>query len=138
MVKQVFLLLLALVTGSIANMGVLSLIGWWIPSPIPADATPEVMAGLMKNFEWYHFPGPWLAHASGTFVGALVVRKWSAFPRAFPLVVAGFFFLGGLAMVLMLPGTPWLFILVDLLLAYFPIAGLSIWLVPSVSPKSSF
>lgn len=133
MFKQILLLLLGLVAGSIANMGVLQIAGLLIPSPVPEGASVEEMAAYMVQFEWFHFIGPWLAHALGTLVGATIVRKWSSFPQAFPWVVAGFFFLGGLSMVLLLPGTPIGFILTDLVGAYFPMAELSMLMIPRKS-----
>ncbi len=133
MFKQILLLLLGLVAGSIANMGVLQIAGLLIPSPVPEGASIEEMAAFMDQFEWFHFIGPWLAHAAGTLVGASIVRKWSSFPQTFPWVVAGFFFFGGLSMVFLLPGTPVGFILADLVGAYFPMAALSMVLIPRTS-----
>jgi hypothetical protein len=130
MVKQILLLLLGLLVGSIANTGILKLIGFLIPSPVPPGNSIEDLATIMQYMEWFHFIGPWLAHATGTLVGALIVRKWSRFPRAFPLILASFFFLGGLFMVYLLPGTPVYFILADLVGAYFPMAALSMALIP--------
>jgi hypothetical protein len=76
----------------------------------------------MHLFEPKHFIFPFLAHALGTFVGAVIATLIA--PGKSPIaasIVGGLFFLGGLANVFMLPSPAW-FNAVDLLLAYAPAA----------------
>jgi hypothetical protein len=79
----------------------------------------------MHLFAPKHFLFPFLAHGVGTFAGAFAAAL--AAPgraRTAALVVGGFFLLGGIASVFMLPAPPW-FSAVDLLLAYLPAAWLA-------------
>jgi hypothetical protein len=71
-----------------------------------------------------HFLFPFLAHASGTLLGVIFFTYFSKSNKLiFSLFVAGFFFVGGLYMVLILPAPIW-FNVIDLVLAYFPMAAL--------------
>ena len=68
---------------------------------------------------------PFLAHALGTFVGALVAAIIAASRKmTFALVIGCVFLLGGIYMVTVLPAPMWLNV-ADLLLAYIPLAYLA-------------
>lgn len=116
---------LGVVVGSAVNMGLIMISGKVIAPPAGADITTmEGLKASLHLFEPKHFIFPFLAHALGTLVGAitatLVVQGRSAVPA---YIVGGFFLLGGIANVVMLPGPIW-FSAVDLLLAYLPAAWL--------------
>ena len=123
--RVVLAVVLGIVVGSVVNMALITVSGQVIPLPSGADVTTT--AGLkasMHLFEPKHFLFPFLAHAVGTFAGAFVAALLApARSRTAALVVGGFFLLGGLASVFMLPAPPW-FSVVDLLLAYLPAAWL--------------
>jgi hypothetical protein len=115
--------LLGVVAGSLVNMSLVRL-GSVLVAP-PAGADLGSMAGLqvaMPLFGPWHFLFPFLAHALGTLVGAglacLVAPNRAALPG---WIIAGFFLLGGIAAVVMLPAPLW-FEALDLLLAYLPMA----------------
>ncbi len=117
--------------GSLVNMGLIGLGGRVIAPPPGSDlATMEGLQASMHLFGPEHFVFPFLAHALGTLVGALVAARIAA-SRLLrcALVVGGLFFAGGLASVVMLPGPLW-FEALDLLLAYFPMAWLGWRLAP--------
>ena len=70
-----------------------------------------------------HFVFPFLAHSIGTLVGAYFVSKMKVNRPLLTSIAIGFAFLaGGVMMVIMLPQTPLWFILLDLILAYLPMA----------------
>ena len=64
---------LGLLVGSTVNMGLIMLSGKVIPPPADADVTTmEGLRASLHLFEAKHFVFPFLAHALGTVVGALV------------------------------------------------------------------
>ena len=78
----------------------------------------------MHLFEPRHFVMPFLAHAVGTLAGALAAYS-IAVTHKLPIALAiGVVFLcGGVAASFMIPAPPW-FIVLDLLVAYIPMAWL--------------
>lgn len=132
--RVVLAVLLGTVVGSMVNMALITVSGKVIAPPAGADVTTT--AGLkasMHLFEPRHFIFPFLAHAVGTFAGAFVaalVTPGRSLRAA--LVVGGFFLLGGIASVFLLPAPLW-FSAGDLLLAYLPAAWLGHRFAASVS-----
>jgi hypothetical protein len=122
------------VLGSVVNMALIMVSGKVIPPPAGADIT--TMEGLKASlglFEAKHFLFPFLAHALGTLIGALVAC-WLA-PSKEPLpayVVGGLFLLGGVANAFILPAPAW-FIATDLLLAYAPATWFAVTLAKRMS-----
>jgi len=122
-------LILAIVAGFIAgsavNMGIITLSGSVIPPPPGADVTTmEGLRASMHLFQPKHFLFPFLAHALGTLVGALVATLLGPRGSAAPAITVGvLFFLGGCANVFMLPSPMW-FNAVDLVFGYLPFAWL--------------
>jgi uncharacterized membrane-anchored protein YitT (DUF2179 family) len=77
-----------------------------------------------------HFLFPFLAHALGTLLSAVLITRFLKSQQLVFAMMAGMLFmLGGISMVIMLPGTPIWFILVDLIGAYIPMAYLGYKLV---------
>jgi hypothetical protein len=114
------------IVGSVVNMGIIMISGSVIPPPGGADVT--TMEGLQASlhlFEPRHFLMPFLAHALGTFAGALVAALIAANHKMlFALVIGVFFLAGGIGNVLLLPSPVW-FTVVDLAGAYFPMAWIA-------------
>ncbi|WP_334177869.1 hypothetical protein [Pseudoxanthomonas sp.] len=127
--KRVFRLILAVVAGvlvgSLANMALIMLGGHVIPPPTGVDTTTtEGLKAAMPLFEAKHFLFPFLAHAFGTLVGALIATLATPGRTSGPAwVVGACFLIGGIAAVAMLPSPAW-FTVVDLLFAYLPMARL--------------
>jgi hypothetical protein len=126
-IRFIMFIIFALLVGSAVNMGLIMISSSIIPLPEGID--PANMDSLIENMhllEAKHFIMPFLAHALGTFVAALVASrllKKSAQKAAYTCGV--FFLLGGIANAFMIPAPLW-FILVDLAGAYLPMSYLAL------------
>jgi hypothetical protein len=100
-----------------------------IPPPAGVDVnSAESLGKAMHLFEPRHFVMPFLAHALGTFVGALAAFVIAATHKApIAYVIGAVFLCGGLAASFMIPAPAW-FIALDLLVAYLPMAWLGVQL----------
>jgi hypothetical protein len=129
MTTRVLRLILAVVVGlavgSLVNMALILVSASVIPPPAGADVTTmEGLKASMHLFEPKHFIFPFIAHALGTFVGALVAAMLTPGRTSGPAYVVGLLFLlGGIANVFMLPAPMW-FNALDLVVAYLPSAWL--------------
>jgi uncharacterized membrane protein YgdD (TMEM256/DUF423 family) len=84
----------------------------------------EGLAAAMPQMQPMNLLFPFLAHAVGTLVGALIVARFAATRQLqISLIIGALFFVGGLQMVMELPSPIW-FNVIDLGLAYFPMAWL--------------
>jgi hypothetical protein len=124
-IKNILAVIGGIVVGSAVNMGLITISGSIIPPPEGADVTTmEGLKASMHLFEPRHFLFPFLAHALGTLVGAIIAGLIAANRKMLFAVIIGIFFLiGGTANVFLLPSPTW-FIVVDLVLAYLPMAWL--------------
>ncbi len=122
-IKNIIAVVIGAVLGSIANMGIIMLSSSIIPPPNGADVTTmEGLKATMHLFEPKHFIMPFLAHAVGTFVGALLAAVIAANNKMRCAIIVGILFLiGGITNVLMLPSPLW-FTITDIVGAYIPIA----------------
>ena len=120
--------------GSIVNMAFILAGPHVIAPPTGADVgTSEGLKASMHLFEARHYLFPFLAHAIGTFVGALVAAWLTPGRTPGPAYAVGvFFLLGGIASAFMLPAAKW-FIALDILVAYLPAA----WLAHRVACSAS-
>lgn len=125
--RLVLVVLAGLVLGSVVNGALILLGGRLIAPPAGADVTTtEGLKASIHLFEPRHFVFPFLAHALGTFVGALAAARWTPGRTRGPAYVVGLLFLcAGIANVLMLPAAPPWFSALDLVLAYLPMAWLA-------------
>jgi len=115
-----------LVIGSIVNMSIILLSSSIIPAPNGADiTTTEGLKATIHLFEPKHFLFPFLAHAIGTFAGALTTAV-AAIKHKSKLAfgIGAFFLFGGIVTVFTLPSPIW-FGFVDLIFAYIPMAYLA-------------
>ena len=106
-------------------MGIIMISGSIIPPPNGADVTTmEGLKATMHLFEPKHFIFPFLAHALGTLVGALLAARFAANNHMrFALAIGVFFLIGGITSVYMLPSPLW-YTVVDLVGAYLPMGYL--------------
>ena len=110
--------------GGAVNMALIMISGKIIPPPNGADVTTmEGLKATIHLFEPKHFIMPFLAHACGTLVGALIIALIATTKKmSFALSVGAWFLLGGIMNIVLLPSSPLWFTIVDLVLAYIPMA----------------
>ena len=120
-------LVAGLLAGAMLNGLLIEIGGYIVPPPEGADnSTLEGLKASLHLFRPRHFIMPFLAHALGTLAGCLVTIAASAYgKRRLAFIVSSFYFLGGAYMVFALPAPLW-FNLLDLLLAYYPMAWLAL------------
>ncbi len=106
-------------------MGLVSLGHAVVALPPGTDAsTMEGIAAAMPQFGPEQFIFPFLAHALGTLVGALVPTLIAVSHKLnIALGIGVLFLIGGITAVVMLPAPLW-FSVVDLVFAYIPMAWL--------------
>lgn len=124
--RNTLAVLLGLIVGSVVNMSIITISGSVIPPPNGADVTTaEGLKATMHLFEPKHFIFPFLAHAIGTFAGALTTALIAInHKKKLALVIGAFFLFGGIVMIFTLPSPIW-FSLTDAILAYIPMAYLA-------------
>lgn len=124
--RNTLAIIAGIVAGSMVNMSIVTISGSIIPPPEGADlTTPEGVKAAMPLMQPIHFLFPFLAHAVGTLVGAYIAARMSAVKKMRSAYIIGFFFLtGGIAASMMIPAPMW-FIIVDLVVAYLPMAHLA-------------
>lgn len=114
-----------ILVGSFVNMAIFSISDSVIPPPTNIDvSTTEGLKAAMHLFQPKHFLFPFMAHAFGTFVGAMIATKIALTHQKVPAMLVGIFFLfGGITTILMLPSPLW-FAITDIIGAYLPMAYL--------------
>lgn len=124
--RNILAVVFGFVAGSVVNMALVTIGPRVIPAPAGVDVSKaESIAASIHLFEPKHFVFPFLAHALGTFAGALVAYLVAASRRTvFAFVVGGLFLAGGIAASFLIPAPAW-FIALDLVAAYLPMAWLA-------------
>ena len=129
--RNIIALILGLFLGGMINMLIINNGGGFIAPP--EGVNPNDIESIKENMHLYtpiHFFIPFLAHAMGTFIGALITSLIAVSIRMYLAIGVGFCFLiGGIMMVLMLPSPLW-FNIIDLCLAYLPMGWLG-WKIGS-------
>lgn len=137
LLKIALALILGLVVGGGVNMALIMLGPTLIAPPPGADMTTvEGLKASMHLLEPRHFVMPFLAHAVGTLVGALVGAVLAVSHRAVVAYAIGIAFLcGGIAASVMIPAPKW-FIALDLVVAYLPMAWLGLSIANRLKPEA--
>ena len=125
--RNILAVVAGIIVGGAVNMALIAASASVIPPPSGVDVTnAESLAQNIHLFAPRHFLMPFLAHALGTLVGALVAYLVAGTRKqAMAWVVGAFYLCGGIAASFMIPAPAW-FIAADLLLAYLPMAWLAI------------
>jgi len=119
--------------GSIVNMGLIKMGHNILPITGIDPNDMNALAEVMPTLEPKYFLFPFLAHAIGTLVGAIIAGVIAVNNKMkFSLAIGGLFLLGGIAINYMLPGPTW-FAATDILLAYIPMA----WIGGKIALKFS-
>ena len=123
--KNILAVVLGLFIGGTINMSIIMASGSIIPPPEGTNLTTmEGLEAAMPLMEPKHFLLPFLAHALGTLVGALIAASIAAtYKMRLAMAIGICFLIGGIMNIFMLPSPIW-FTIVDLGLAYIPMAYL--------------
>ena len=123
--RNILAVVAGVIIGGVVNMGLIMISPNIIPPP--EGVNPADMESLKNNihlFQPKHFIFPFLAHAMGTLVGAYFAARLAISHHIkFALGIGVFFLLGGISMVMSLPGPTW-FNVLDLVGAYIPMGCL--------------
>ncbi|MBI2514200.1 MAG: hypothetical protein HYV96_19685 [Opitutae bacterium] len=134
--RNVLAFIIGFAVGTIVNMGLVTLGPHVFPPPPGVNMTSaEGIAAAMPLLEARHSVFPFLAHALGTFAGALVAYVMAtSYRAAFAWALGVLTLAGGIGAAFMIPAPKW-FVALDLLVAYLPMAWLAIRLVTRVTAK---
>ena len=136
--RNVLAVVAGLVVGGAVNMALVIASPLVIPPPAGVNVSdPQSLSESMHLLEPKHFVFPFLAHALGTLVGALVAFLIAASHKpVFAFVIGACFLAGGIAASRMIPAPTW-FVVLDLAAAYVPMAFLATLLGRRIAgPKS--
>jgi hypothetical protein len=124
--RNIIAVIAGVILGSAVNMGIIMISGSIIPPPDGTDVTTtEGLKEAILLFQPRHFIMPFLAHALGTFVGALLAAIMAVNHKMkFALGIGVFFLIGGITNLFMLPSPVW-FSILDLVGAYIPMGYLA-------------
>jgi len=125
--RNILAVVAGLIVGGIVNSAIVTIGPMLIPPPPGVDmTTPEGLREGMPLLEGQHFIMPFLAHALGTFAGALVACMLAASHKVSLAYLIGIVFLaGGITAATIIPAPAW-FITLDLVVAYLPMAWLAV------------
>ena len=126
-VKNMLAVIAGILGGGMINMAIIMLGPFLVPPPEGVNmADTESLQQSAHLLTTAHFIPPLLAHAIGTFCGALFCYLL-AFKHKAPLafIVGVFFLLGGITAASMIPSPMW-FLILDLGFAYLPMAWLAV------------
>jgi hypothetical protein len=123
--RNILAVVISLFIGGMVNTGIIMVSGYIIPPPEGTDLkTMEGLLAAMPLMEPKHFLMPFLAHAFGTLVGAILAASMAAnYKMRFAMIIGICFLVAGIMNVFMLPSPVW-FTIVDLGFAYIPMAYL--------------
>lgn len=124
-VRNILAVIVGLVVGSMVNMAIIAAGHAIMPPPAGFDGNSmEGVATTIHLLQPVDFIVPFLAHAVGPFVGVLVAMFIAASSRKVIVIILGCLFLaGGIAANIMIPAPMW-YRVVDVVLAYIPMAFL--------------
>jgi len=124
-VRNILAVVAGVIIGGIVNMGLIQISGSIIPPPPGADmTTAEGIKAALPLLEPKHFIFPFLAHALGCLVGAFIAARFAATRKmTLAMAIGVLTLIGGIGAVFMIPAPTW-FVVLDLAVAYLPMAYL--------------
>jgi len=121
-IRNILALVAGWLVGSVINMGLIQTGHALMPIEGIDPSDMEALATVMPTLDFKYFIFPFLAHALGTLVGAIVAGLLAVNHKMkFSLGVGVLFLIGGIMVNYMLPGPTW-FAIADIVLAYIPMA----------------
>lgn len=123
--KNILAVVIGLIIGGTVNMSIIMNSASIIPPPAGTNITTmEGLQAAMPLMEPKHFLLPFVAHALGTLVGALIAASIAVDNKMrFAIAIGIVFLIGGILNIVELPSPLW-FTFVDLAFAYIPMAYL--------------
>lgn len=120
--KNILAVVAGWLIGSTINMGLIQLGSSVFPIAGVDPHDMEALAAVMPSLPNKHFIFPLLGHALGTLIGAVIAALIAANHKMkFALTIGVLFLFGGIAVNYMLQGPLW-FTVIDIALAYIPMA----------------
>lgn len=128
--RNILAVIIGLVVGGSVNMALIIVGPHVIPPPAGVDVTDaQSLSASMHLLGPQHFVFPFLAHALGTLTGVIVGALLAASYRSsLSYAIGAVSLAGGIAAAFMFPAPIW-FIILDLVVAYLPMAWLGTRLV---------
>ncbi len=121
-IKNILAIILGWLGGSVINMGLVQTGHKLMPIEGVDLNDMNALAEIMPTLEPKYFIFPFLAHALGTLVGAIIAGLIAANHKIkFSMAIGCLFLLGGIIVNMMLSGPIW-FTIVDIAIAYIPMA----------------
>jgi len=132
--RNILAFIVGAAAGGMVNMGII-IAGMAIQQPPGSGSTDaNAVAASIHLYEPKHFITPFLAHALGTLVGALVAYLIAAsYKTVFAYAVGVLTLIGGVAACFMIPAPTWYMVL-DLVGAYIPMAWLAVIIGRQITP----
>jgi hypothetical protein len=123
-IKNILAVVLGWIGGSIINMGLIKIGHILLPIAGIDPNDMKALAEMMPTLEFKYFIFPFLAHALGTFSGAIIAGLLAVSHKMkFSMGIGVLFLLGGILVNFMIPGPTW-FAVTDIVFAYLPMAWL--------------
>lgn len=124
--RNILAFLFGLFAGGLVNMALIYAGGALLPPPPGVDVNDITSINAhIGEYSVLQLMVPFFAHAIGTLVGAfLVARLAASYQLVLALVIGGLNMLGGIMAVTMIPNSPMWFNVLDLGVAYLPMAWL--------------
>jgi len=134
-IRNILAVLLGWFIGSFINMLFINLGHEAFPIPNIDINNMDALAKVMSTLESKYFIFPFLAHALGTLVGAIIAYLIAGTHKLkYALAIGILFLLGGIAVNYMITGPIW-FTIVDILFAYIPMAWLGAQIAKAITSK---
>ncbi len=132
-VRNIIAIIIGWFIGSFVNMGLVETGHTLIPIEGLDPNDMNALAKVMPTLSAKYFIFPFLAHALGTLLGAIVAGWIAASHKMkFSLAIGVLFLLGGIVVSFMLPAPIW-FIACDIIIAYIPMAFIGGKIVKKIS-----
>ncbi len=121
-IRNIIAVIIGWLIGSVVNMSLITLGHNLFPIGEVDTNNIEELSKAMSSLDLEYFLFPFLAHALGTLIGALIAAVIAMKnKKMISMIVGVIFLLGGIAANIMIDSPLW-FTIIDLLLAYIPMA----------------
>ena len=121
-IRNILAVIAGWLIGSVINLSLIKIGHGTFPIEGIDPNDMEALANVMPTLDFKYFIFPFLAHAIGTLIGAVIAGLIAATHKMkFALGIGVIFLIGGVLASLMLPAPTW-FVVADLAIAYIPMA----------------